>query len=141
MFKTIVLAMDGSEHAEAAVPVVADLARQYGARVVIAHVDERIVAKGGAPSIRADEDEIQAELRRRAEELSSEGVEASAEFATVALGGPAGAIVEIADRVGGDLIVAGTRGLSAVAGLVVGSVTHRLLHIAKRPVLAIPPSE
>jgi nucleotide-binding universal stress UspA family protein len=108
---------------------------------VIAHVDERIVAKGGAPSIRADEDEIKAELRRRAEELSSEGVEAGAEFATVALGGPAAAIVEIADRVGGDLIVAGTRGRAAVAGLLVGSVTHRLLHIAKRPVLAIPPSK
>jgi nucleotide-binding universal stress UspA family protein len=138
MFKTIVLAMDGSEHAETAVPVAADLARRYGAKIVIAHVDERIVAKGGAPSIRADEDEIKSELRRRAEELTSEGIEASAEFATIALGGPAAAIIEIADRVGGDLIVAGNRGRSAVAGLLVGSVIHRLLHIAKRPVLTIP---
>jgi nucleotide-binding universal stress UspA family protein len=54
------------------------------------------------------------------------------------LGGPAPAIEEIADNAGGDLIVMGTRGHSPVAGLLLGSVTQRLLHIARRPVLAVP---
>jgi nucleotide-binding universal stress UspA family protein len=48
-------------------------------------------------------------------------------------------IVEIAQEVGGDLIVVGTRGHSAVVGAVIGSVTQRLLHHAQCAVLAVPP--
>ena len=55
------------------------------------------------------------------------------------LGGPAHAIEEVAAEADADLIVAGTRGHSPVAGLLLGSVTQRLLHIARRPVLAVPP--
>jgi nucleotide-binding universal stress UspA family protein len=57
----------------------------------------------------------------------------------VMLGGPAHPIAEIADEANADLIVAGTRGHSQIAGLLVGSVTQRLLHIAHRPVLVVPP--
>jgi nucleotide-binding universal stress UspA family protein len=35
----------------------------------------------------------------------------------------------------------GRRGHSPVAGLVLGSVTQRLLHIARRSVLAAPPAD
>ena len=55
------------------------------------------------------------------------------------LGGPAHVIEDIATEADADLIVAGTRGHSPVAGLLLGSVTQRLLHIARRPVLAVPP--
>ena len=57
------------------------------------------------------------------------------------LGGPAQAIEEIADEARADLIVVGTRGHSPVAGLLLGSVTQRLLHIAGRPVVVVPPTE
>jgi nucleotide-binding universal stress UspA family protein len=56
----------------------------------------------------------------------------------VMVGGPAHAIEEIADKANADLIVVGTRGHSPVVGLLLGSVTQRLLHIAHRPVLVIP---
>jgi nucleotide-binding universal stress UspA family protein len=54
------------------------------------------------------------------------------------LGGPAPAILNIAHEAGADLIVVGTRGRSAVAGLLVGSVAHRLLHLSDLPVLVVP---
>lgn len=141
MFNTIVLALDGSEHADKATPVAVELARKYGARLVIVHVDERIVAKGDMPPVHPNEEAIKEAITQKVAELSGDGVDATVEFGTVVLGGPAKGIVEIADGAGADLIVAGTRGHSSIAGLVVGSVTHRLLHIAKRPVLAVPSSD
>jgi len=117
------------------------MAKLTGARIVVAHVDERIAAKGDMPSIRADEDEIFKRIESEVEQLAADGVDASAERKVVVLGGPAHAIAEIADEADADLIVVGTRGHSQIAGLLLGSVTTRLLHIAKRPVLAVPPAE
>ena len=140
MFKTIVLALDGSEGSRRAIPVAAELARQNGGRILIAHVEQDVAGKGGAP-IPITEDEIQAEIRKQAEKLSTDGIETSVEMRNVMLGGPAHPIAEIAEEANADLIVAGTRGHSPVAGLLLGSVTQRLLHIARSPVLVVPPSD
>jgi nucleotide-binding universal stress UspA family protein len=137
MFKKIVLALDGSEGSKAAIPVAVELAKRDDAKVVIAHVEQDLAGKGGAP-VPITEDEIQAEIRRRAEELSGQGVETSVEMRNIVLGGPAHAIAEIADESNADLIVAGTRGHTAMAGALLGSVTQRLLHVAHQPVLVVP---
>ncbi len=139
MFKTIVLALDGSEAADVAIPVAADLAKKSGGRIVIAHVDERIAGKGGIVSINAEEHELRAELAARAEALTKLGVDSKVVVSTVVLGGPAHAIADIAEDEGADLIVAGTTGHTAIGGLL-GSTTQRLLHISRRPVLTVPPS-
>jgi nucleotide-binding universal stress UspA family protein len=139
MFNKIVLALDGSQASQRAVSMAAELARRDKAKVVIAHVEEEVIGKGGGP-IHATEDEIQAEIRRQAEELSAQEIETSVEMRSVMLGGPAHAIDEIARSAGADLIVAGTRGQSPVSGLLLGSVTQRLLHISDRPVLVVPPA-
>jgi nucleotide-binding universal stress UspA family protein len=138
-FRTIILGLDGSAGCRPAVPVAADLARRYGAKIVIVHVDERVAAKGGVVPVRVDEDEIQAELKKLAAELSDEGIEVSVETLKVILGGPAHAIEHLAEEIEADLIVVGRRGHSPVVGLLLGSVALRLLGISKRPVLAVPP--
>lgn len=138
MFSTILVGLDGSEGCLAAVPVAADLARRYDAKIVLAHVDERIAAKGGTVPVRADEDSIRAEMRKQAEELSTQGIETTVETLQVVLGGPAHALEQLAQRVEADLIVVGRRGHSPVVGLLLGSVALRLLGIARRPVLAVP---
>ena len=140
MFKTIVLALDGSEGSRRAIPVAAELARQNGGRIVIAHVEQHVAGKGGAP-IPITEDEIQAEIRKQADKLSTDGIKTSVEMRNVMLGGPAHPIAEIAEEANADLIVAGTHGHSPVAGLLIGSVTQRLLHIARSPVLVVPPPD
>jgi len=49
-----------------------------------------------------------------------------------------GAIVEVADELDASLVVCGTRGLSGIRGLVLGSVSGAVLHHARRPVLVAP---
>jgi nucleotide-binding universal stress UspA family protein len=140
MFKTIVLALDGSEGSKRTLPMAAELARHDGAKIVLAHVEERMIGKGAGP-VHADEDQVQAEIRKQARELSADGIETSIQMRTTTFGGPGQQIEEIAEEVGADLIVTGTRSYSAATGLILGSVTHRLVHIARRPVLVVPPAE
>jgi nucleotide-binding universal stress UspA family protein len=72
-------------------------------------------------------------------ELSSNGTPARLETTRSQAGNAAHAIADIAQQQGTDLIVVGTRGRTALAGLLLGGVTQRLLHIAPCPVLAVPP--
>jgi len=139
MFKTIVWANDGSEPAGKALPLVKELAKEGGATVTIVHVVERIEGMGavGVPH-RADERDVQAHLRQLASDLSEEGINASLEIKGDVGAYPAHEVVDVARRVGADLIIAGTRGHTAIGGLLLGSVTNRLLHIAPCPVLVVP---
>jgi nucleotide-binding universal stress UspA family protein len=142
MFKTIVLALDGSDTVKRGIPVAIELAKAGKGRIVIAHVEERMATKGRAP-IHADEDEIQKDLKGLVKDLEADGIEAKIELGDVMAGGSgvAHAIADIAEKSKADLIVAGTRGHSLIEGLLVGSVTQRLLHIAKQPVLVVPVSD
>ncbi|HTP21307.1 MAG TPA: universal stress protein [Solirubrobacteraceae bacterium] len=142
MFKTIVWANDGSEAAENALPLVRELAKEGSATVTIVHVVERVEGIGavGIPH-RADEGEVQAHLRKLAEQLTGEGIKASLEVKGDVGTRPAHAVADVARTTSADLIVMGTRGHSAIGGLIIGSVTTRLLHIAPCPVLVVPPSK
>lgn len=54
--------------------------------------------------------------------------------------GAAGALADAADD-SEDLLVVGSHGFSAVSGAVLGSISHRLLHYARCPVVVVPPPE
>ena len=138
MFNTILLALDGSESAERAIPLAEDLARQSGGRIIVGHVRELLVSRGGGQPVIANEDEVESSIRAQAARLSESGIETSVEIATSVMGGPAHALAEIATREHADVIVAGTRGHAPIAGLLLGSVTQRLLHVAPCPVLVMP---
>ena len=135
MFKTIVLALDGSEGSQRAIPIATELAKRDKARVVLVHVAERVPQPGTSPP---GEGAMLAELEQQ---LSAERIDTEVKGASIGLGGPAVPIAEIANQEDADLIVVGTRGRGAVTGVLLGSVTQRLLHIAHRPVLAVPPDE
>jgi nucleotide-binding universal stress UspA family protein len=138
MFNTILLALDGSEASQRAIPLAEDLAKQSGGRIIVGHVRELMVGRGGGQPINANEDELEASVRATAAKLSEGGIETAVEVATSGMGGPAHALAEIAEREHADVIVAGTRGHAPVTGLLLGSVTQRLLHVAPCPVLVMP---
>jgi len=141
MFKSIVWATDGSEVADQALSLVEELAKQGGATVTIVHVVERLEGSGGiGPPRRADEEELQEHFREVTDQLKAEGIGTTLKISGDVGVRPAHEGVRTAKEVNADLIVAGTRGRSAISGLLLGSTTHRLLHISPCPVLVVPPS-
>jgi nucleotide-binding universal stress UspA family protein len=138
MFKVIIWATDGSSAAEQALPYAKGLAQADGARLLVVHVDEFGAGRGGGYSVNVDEAEVQAAIRKQVEDLKREGFDAALQASRVWMGGAAHVIAEIAKQEGADLIVAGTRGHGPLSGLLLGSVTHRLVQIAHCPVLVVP---
>jgi nucleotide-binding universal stress UspA family protein len=138
MFKTILWATDGSEAADAALPYARGLAEDAGHALVVVHSKELLRGRAGGYPMYANEDELQAKIRRQADELRTEGLDVTLRIETGAAPGAAGMIADAARSFGADVIVVGTRGHTAIGGLLLGSVTQRLLHVAPCPVLAVP---
>lgn len=47
-------------------------------------------------------------------------------------------IIAVADQIGADLVIVGTKGKRALDRILIGSVSNRILHHAKVPVLTVP---
>lgn len=140
MFTTIIWATDGSPSADHALSYAQSIAAEYGARLVVAHCMETAAAhNGGSGPPRTDAEELRSKVERQSSALAEEGFAVSENiFTGVAGARPAHAIADLAREVDANLIVAGTRGHTPIDGLVLGSVTQRLLHIAPCPLLAVP---
>jgi nucleotide-binding universal stress UspA family protein len=140
MFKKVIWATDGSTAADRALPLARTLAAESHAPLVVVYCEEfTLPGKGGGSlPVQANEPELEEKIRGQVSELSSDGLTASFEMTQSKVGGAAHAIADIAVREQADLIVVGTRGHTPLGGLVLGSVTQRLLHIAACPVLAVP---
>ena len=139
MYKKIVWATDGSKAADAALPQVRELASANGTAVVVLHCEEMFVGpRAYGLDVVVDEDDVKDKIRGQASELAHDGLAVTTEFVGGHAGAAAHAIAEAAENDGADLIVVGTRGHTALGGLLLGSVTQRLLQVASCPVLAVP---
>lgn len=95
---------------------------------VVVHVRER---ETGHVAYELDGREEGIELvDERVRKLKDSGVSARGELLSAVFGRAARVILEVASNTGAGLVVMGSRGLSDLAGLVMGSVTHKVLHLA-----------
>jgi nucleotide-binding universal stress UspA family protein len=134
----VIIATDGSESAEEAVGAGARLARTLGTTAVLVYVRPSI-GPLGEPYYQEKLSEQLTHARAaldRAQTLArDEGCDAEAEILE---GNPAERIIELARARHAPLIVVGSRGLGAVAGALLGSVSSAIIHRADRPVLVVP---
>ena len=139
MFKKIVWATDGSESAEKALPYAKSLAEEAGATLFVVHAVETYTGSraAGLPLL-VNEDELEEKVKSQIEELRSEGLRVESKFLRGLGVRAAHGIAEFAREIGADVIVAGTRGHTLLGGLLLGSVTQRLLQIAPCPVFVVP---
>lgn len=133
MFERILLAVDASEHARSAVTIATEIAQRFGSEVLVVHVREPRMAETG------DHLETKGEALELAEwaaiEVRKSGAKTRVEVRDAGLRGAAGVILAAAQAFQPGLIVIGTRGLGDLPGLLVGSVSHKIFHLAACPVL------
>ena len=142
MFTKVIWATDGSDHADRAMAPAVEVATGDGAELHVVHVVETMVS-GRASGMEAfgDEDEVKAKVRGQATAIARENdMKTVVHVVAARTMKVAEAICDVAEQTDAALIVVGTRGHGSVGALMLGSVTHRLLHISPCPVLAVPPS-
>ena len=140
----VLAATDFSPTAEAAVDWAVELARQQGARVELVHaVTVPPSMPGYVPTAGLD---FEAEVRRAAEARLAETAAALREKGTevathLAPGTPSQVILDRAESAAATAIVIGTRGLTGLRHLLLGSTTQRVVHGARCPVLTVHPGD
>jgi nucleotide-binding universal stress UspA family protein len=136
LFETILVAVDHSEHSRRAFQAAIHLAKSTGGKVRVVHIREPFTNKTGPVLVFIDRDATLVEDSLK--ELAGEGVEATGVvYDSHHSKRVAAAILEEATDSGASLIVIGSRGLSDLIGLVVGSTTHKVLHLGTLPVLVV----
>jgi nucleotide-binding universal stress UspA family protein len=139
---TILVATDFSENAEAATAWAAQIARDHGARLVLAHAI--LPESSPVPELVALPPEyfehVRAGAQRRLDDkattLREQGMDVASDLV---IGGVVDAVLGAAERLRPDLIVAGTRGWTGWKRLLLGSFVSGLVRGARCPVLTISP--
>ncbi|MGD0715210.1 MAG: universal stress protein [Gaiellaceae bacterium] len=137
MPSSIVVGFDGSACALAALDKAVELARLDGSRIVIVFAFEIPAAYGGETGDyrRAVRQLAEQAAAKAAERVAQAGVEHEVDLIPER---PAEGLVHAAERHGASLIVVGTHGEHPLAGAILGSVPHKLLHVSRVPVLVVP---
>jgi universal stress protein A len=145
MFERIVAAIDSDpERSSKVIQATKELARAFGSSVLVAHVLDierpaaTVTGRAGAipPSLHLEsEEEARRLVDSAVEQLRADGVQAEGQIGPGA-GSTARELLAIADAAGANLIVIGDRG-SHMSDVLLGSVAHRVVNLAKVPVLLV----
>lgn len=134
----VVAATDFSPTAARATAWAVKIARAYGAHLTLAHAVAQPLPSPGYAAAWGEEGGVALQaaardrLDREAEAIGADGVELHTRLLA---GTPAPAILDLVCELQADLLVAGTRGLSGLSHMLLGSTAERLVQGAPCPVL------
>jgi nucleotide-binding universal stress UspA family protein len=105
----------------------------------VVHVSETALALGarGSPIPSEGRDQAEKLIDDSVTELTKAGLSVTGAVRDAFAGHVAKVLLEEATEWGASVIVLGSRGLSDLVGLLVGSTTHKLLHLGHLPVLVV----
>lgn len=138
MFKNILIAFDGCDHAIKAAQIAGDMARSMEADLVIVTAFDPIPSYLGEPNrqnvITAHMDKAEKAVEKGQQEVGQINGKVEKEL----LEGPAAeAILHVAEVRGNDLIIMGTRGAGGLKSLLLGSQSQKVVSHAPCPVLLV----
>ena len=138
MYEKILVAVDHSEITPRVLDAARGLASLSNGEVWVIHLREReTVGKTGLLTSRESVGESEADVTSAVDALSKAGITAHAVVRDTLFGHAAREIVTEAQERGADVIVMGSRGRSDLAGLVLGSTAHKVIHLADRQVMVV----
>lgn len=145
MYKSLLVAVDGSKHGRKALELACHLAKVDNAELHILHVPEVLPHEAtliwgiGAVAIGDELKEMEALGHRIISGAEAEAHKLGVEriHTHVMKGEPARTILKQTEALGVDVVVLGSRGLEDLAGLVMGSVSHKVTNHAKCGVITI----
>ena len=139
--KKILVAVDSSEHAEKVTQEALTLAAGLQAEVEILTVYEDLlkdipqIPQAEKENIRKSHlEELEALLEEKAEKFRAKGISVKT---TLRKGRPGQVICSAANENGYFLVLIGSRGLSGISELLLGSVSSKVAHCAKASVMII----
>lgn len=138
MFKNIVLSVDGSEYSNRAIEYAKSLAESYKANLWIVHVFSHTSDLLGYQ----DYEKLYAKRKSRGQTVIDNakkilGITTFKVHEALLEGSEAEAILKIVENHQADLIIMGTRGFGAVKGMLVGSVSRKVIHLSTCPVMVV----
>lgn len=122
----ILLAYDGSSHAQAAIDLIKDLPLVEKSHVTLLGVL--------IPRESSNHSRLETAMEQARQHLSGAKYDISLKMV---LGYPAEQIVQIAEETSPDLIVVGAKGLRATLGILLGGVAQQVVEYAAQPVLVV----
>jgi nucleotide-binding universal stress UspA family protein len=134
LFRTILCAVDFSDHSRHALEVSAHIAKHCSAHIVAFHAIEPLLAQA------CDEAQLCSDAETELKAFVTAATGDVAPDIVVKVGDPDAAILACAKERKVDLIVMGTQGLGGFRKAFFGSVTEKVLRGAFVPVLAVKPS-
>jgi len=140
-FRTILVPLDFSPHSAKALETAIELARHFDGRIHLLHsypIYVGAVAPYGMVVPESFDRECREaaanELAKWAEKVRSAGIPVETTVTPIP---PSEGIVSTAEEIGADLVVMGSRGLTGLKHVVLGSVAERTLRHCECPVLVV----
>jgi len=143
LFEHILVPLDGSEAGESALPYVMDLANKLSSEVILCQVaaqGRHVHTIGGLDYVRFNGHEVDA-AREKSAYLTGVAARMEATKASMRsemrVGDPAEEIIKLADEIGTCLVAMSTHGHSGIERWAFGSITDKIIHAGKTPVLVV----
>jgi|ERR1700683_812233 nucleotide-binding universal stress UspA family protein len=137
MYEKLLVAVDHSKVTERVLAAARDLASLSHGEVWVLHLREREVMPRTGLIDTESSDEAQTQVDAAVGELAQAGIKAHGVVRSTVYGYAAREIVEDAKSLDVGVIIMGSRGRGDLAGLLLGSTTHKVIHLADRPVLVV----
>jgi nucleotide-binding universal stress UspA family protein len=135
---TILLAVDARHDVAESIQLARALSYGTQDRVVVLHIHEFSVGRYGRIQLCCPEDQAEDVLPGIVALLQESGAPAEWLIREANSGNTARAILDVADQNDAQVIVLGSNLRTDVPFIPLGSVSHKLLHMARRPVLVVP---